>query len=73
MSLKKLGLPFVSYLFAPLISNSQYGSVRGKNITLAKFQLLSNSKPRGYSKTLLIDIQKAYNSVDKKKLREKII
>ncbi len=72
MTLKKLVLPIIESFHSPRLSKHQYGSVKGMNTTLAKFTLLFNAKHKGYQKNALIDLKKAYDSVNRARLNLKL-
>ena len=50
----------------------QFGFIEERNCKLAKIQVWYNSFTTGVNKSLLIDIKKAFDSINRNKLREMI-
>ena len=71
ITLEKLIKPLLDDIINPTISKYQHGLKPNSNINFAKMTILYNIK-RNKKYSLLIDIEKAYDSVDRTILYEKI-
>ncbi|MBI2271685.1 MAG: hypothetical protein HYU69_15185 [Bacteroidetes bacterium] len=73
MLMKKLSLPTLLASIQDKIKNFQYGSIEGRSTGIARLTIIHNSRKFGYNKSVLIDIRKAYDSIPREQLRNKII
>ncbi len=73
MLIKKATLPVVAVELGPLIYHYQQGALSGREMNLAKFKVLLNAKLREYKKHALLDTKKAFDSVDRQRLKVKIM
>ena len=67
-----MSAPLIKRLIAPRIATLQYGFREESDCNLAKMMVLYNSKEKGYTKHILIDVKKAFDSIDRNVLRNKI-
>ncbi|MGL5920981.1 MAG: reverse transcriptase domain-containing protein [Bacteroidales bacterium] len=73
MVLEKIALPFVKNLIDGKISLNQFGFKEHSDCNLAKAMVVYNAKKKGMDKLILIDVRKAFDSIDRIILRRKII
>ena len=67
--LEKLSMHKIKELLTGKINMMQYGFVEGGDCNIAKFMIWYHAKQEGLSKHLLIDIKKAFDSIDRIRLR----
>ena len=72
MVLDKLLYPIIHKHTIQAIAINQYGSGNRIDITAAKINIMQNAKKYNLSKILLIDIKKAFDTVDRQILQQKI-
>ena len=63
--LEKLAKPIIDKLVEPIINKFQFGFKAGSDCGIAKAMIIYKSKKYNYNKSLLIDIKKAYDSVNR--------
>ena len=68
--LEKLSKEIVCKLINNKITINQYGFKEGSDCSIAKTMIYYKSKKYNFNKALLIDISKAYDSVNRNKLKE---
>ncbi len=73
MTRKKLLLPKLKELIIPYLTHHQYGELPGKNTTDAKFKMFFNARYLNMTKAALLDLEKAFDSVNRKRLKDKLI
>ena len=71
--LEKISKEIVCKLINKKITINQYGFKEGSDCSIAKTMIYYKSKKYNYNKALLIDVCKAYDSVNRNKLKEIII
>ena len=67
---KKICKPLVDKLINNKITNSQFGFKKGSSCSIGKTMIYYKSKKFKFNKALLIDVRKAYDSVDRNILKE---
>ena len=72
MVLDKILSPLISKLVKNKLHSSQHGGRQQRGINTAKIELIYGAKAKGYSKALLIDIKRAFDTIDRPKLRAQI-
>ena len=70
ITLEKIAKPIINKLINSKISISQFGFKEKSDCNLAKTMIYYKSQKYNYKKALLIDIRKAYDSVNRNKLKE---
>ena len=55
------------------ISLSQHGGRENKSVNTAKIEVITGAKQLGYKKALLIDITKAFDTVNRNELKIQLI
>ena len=70
--LEKLAYVKIKQILEPKIPNFQFGFKEGSDCNLAKTLTWFNSMKLGLKKQLLIDIQKAFDSINRNKLKEMV-
>ena len=73
ISLEKIAKPIISNIINTKITKSQFGFKEKSDCNLAKTMIYYKSQKYNYKKALLIDIRKAYDSVNRNKLKEIIV
>ena len=68
--LEKLAKPIIDKLVEPIINKFQFGFKAGSDCGIAKAMIIYKSKKYNYNKSLLIDIKKAYDSVNRDILKK---
>ena len=68
--LEKLAQVKIKNILTPKLSNFQFGFRENSDCNLAKILVWYNNSKLGYKKQLLIDIQKAFDSINRQKLKE---
>ena len=71
--LEKLAQVKIKNILTPKLSNFQFGFRERSDCNLAKILVWYNNSKLGYNKHLLIDIQKAFDSINRQKLKEMIV
>ena len=72
MVLDKILNPLISMLCKDKLSSSQHGGRQQRGIHTAKIELIYGAKEKGYDKALLIDIKRAFDTIDREQLRKQI-
>ena len=72
MVLDKILSPLISKLVKNKLHSSQHGGRQQRGINTAKIELIYGAKAKGYNKALLIDIKRAFDTIDRPKLRAQI-
>ena len=70
ITLEKICKPLVDKLINNKITNSQFGFKKGSSCSIGKTMIYYKSKKFKFNKALLIDVRKAYDSVDRNILKE---
>lgn len=70
--LEKLSLNCIKNLIKNKLKMLQFGFIEGGSCNLAKIQVWYNAYTTGTQKSLLIDIKKAFDSINRNKLRDMI-
>ena len=70
MITEKLILPIVKDIIKDKINLSQFGFKEDSDCNMAKLQILLNTQLRGLNNKLLLDVRKAFDSVNRNKLRD---
>ena len=68
--LEKLCVPKIKELLRPKIKMMQFGFTEGSDCNIAKIMIWINSQNEGLKKHLLIDVKKAFDSINRVKLLE---
>ena len=68
--LEKLSYSTIKKLLIPKINMIQFGFIGEGDCNIAKVLVWYNANQKGYNKHLLIDIKKAFDSINRNKLRE---
>jgi len=71
--LEKLAKPLIDKIVEQKISKIQFGFKTGSDCSIAKTMILYKCKKYNYNKSLLIDIKKAYDSVNRVTLKSIIL
>jgi hypothetical protein len=72
MFIEKAANEVLKKLITEKLSKNQFGFKKGCSTNIAKLMVNYMASRNSYKKALLIDIEKAYDSVNREKLREKI-
>ena len=72
ITLEKLALSTIKRIISGKIGPQQFGFREGADCNTAKIMTWYNSSKLGYKKHLLIDIKKAFDSINRRKLKEMI-
>ena len=73
MTLKEALLPILINAVGPKIHAFQFGGQKGKNVAIAKIKALLMASRFSLNKWCLLDVKKAFDSVDKAKLRTTLL
>ena len=73
IALEKLAKPLIDNILDQKISKIQFGFKSGSDCGIAKTMILYKCKKYNYNKSLLIDIKKAYDSVNRGLLKDIIL
>ena len=73
ITLEKIAKNAVNKIISPKITENQFGFKEGFDCNIAKTMIYFKCKKFKYNKALLIDIRKAYDSVNREKLKQIII
>jgi hypothetical protein len=68
--LEKLCINKIKEILQPKISMMQFGFTEGSDCNIAKIMMWINSQKEGLKKHLLIDVKKAFDSINRLKLLE---
>ena len=73
MIIDKITRSIVNKLIKNKIAANQHGAREYHSINIAKLELLMEAKHKGLNKTVLLDLNKAFDTINRKILRDKII
>ena len=64
--------PYIRHICKDKLISSQHGGRENRGVNTAKIELLLGAKEKGYNKALLIDIKRAFDTINRDELRTQI-